>query len=74
MNAKADYVSKVVDHDDWGVSMGFFRRVDERWGPHTVDCFASYHNKKTVKFYSRFWTPGTAVVDSFAFGGFHLCV
>ncbi|WP_228265385.1 reverse transcriptase-like protein, partial [Acinetobacter baumannii] len=34
-NQKADYVSKIIDTDDWHVSEEFFSFMDKLWGPHT---------------------------------------
>ena len=53
-NQKADYYSKIVDFDDWCVSNDYFRAIDSRRGPFTLDCFASYANTKLPRFYSRF--------------------
>ena len=46
-NEIADYLSRVVNYDDWSLSSDtlssdIFQWVDKMWGPHTVDCFASY--------------------------------
>ena len=38
--------------------------LEESWGVHSVDCFASYYNKVS-KFFSRFWNPGCSGVDFF---------
>jgi len=65
LNQKADAISKFVDIDDWQLTVEFFRVLDVLWGPHTVDCFANYYNRKTPKFFSRFWNPGTSGVDAF---------
>ena len=35
------------------------------WGPHSVDCMATFFNAKVEKFFSRFWNPGSAGVDFF---------
>ena len=64
LNQKADYYSKIVDFDDWCVSNDYFREIDSRWGPFTVDCFASYANTKLPRFYSRFYSPNTLGVDA----------
>jgi len=64
-NEIADQLSRIVDHDDWGVSHEFFGKMDKMWGPHTVDRFANYKNKKLPRFNSRFWNPGTETVDCF---------
>ena len=31
-NEKADYLSKIVDYDDWGACPEIFRQLDELWG------------------------------------------
>ena len=43
-NEKADYLSRIVDTDDWSLSYRLFGFVESRWGPHTVDRFSSYYN------------------------------
>ena len=65
LNEKSDYLSKIVDYDDWELAPEFFRQLDELWDPFTVDCFATHYNRKVPKYFSRFWNPGTAGVDAF---------
>lgn len=65
LNEKADFLSKIVDYDDWKLAPGFCRQLDELWGLFTVDCFATHYNKKVSKCFSRLWNPGTAGVDAF---------
>ena len=67
LNDKADYISKIYDRDDWSISQFCFDKLNAMWGPFTMDRFASFHNKKVVRFNSRFWTPGSLGVDAFAF-------
>jgi hypothetical protein len=64
-NTKADYISKMVDHEDWGVTDTFFEFIDNLWGPHSVDRFASVVNKKISRFNSLFWNPSSEAVDAF---------
>lgn len=64
-NQKADYLSRIVDADDWSLSNCLFRLVDSRWGPHTVDRFSSYYNSQLPRYNSRFWNPGSEAVDAF---------
>ncbi|CAH3148554.1 unnamed protein product, partial [Porites evermanni] len=45
-NEVADYLSKIVDFDDWGVKDSYFQTVNSIWGPFTVDCFANSVNAK----------------------------
>ena len=40
-NEVADYLSKIVDFDDWCVKDSYFRAVESTWRPFTVDCFAN---------------------------------
>ena len=39
-NQQADFLSKIVDFDDWGVSNEIFHYLDSLWGPHEIDFFA----------------------------------
>lgn len=62
-NEKVDYLSKLIDYDDWGVSVEFFEYIDSIWGPHTVDRVANANNKKMSRFNSVFWNPSSEAVD-----------
>lgn len=64
-NEQADAISRIIDLDDWQISEEFFELIQNKWGPHTIDCFATYYNTKLPKFYSRFWNPGAHGVDFF---------
>lgn len=65
LNEKADYYSKIVDHDDWGVSFEIMSIIQSRFGSLSVDWFASNHNAKLPRFYSRFWNDSCAGIDAF---------
>lgn len=64
-NERADYLSKINDPDDWGISMFVFKQLESLWGPYDMDWFASYYNAKVDRFCSRYWNPGSAVMDAF---------
>ena len=64
-NDQADAISRFLDTDDWQLSEGFFQMLENRWGPHTIDCFANYYNRKLARFFSRFWNPGACGIDFF---------
>jgi hypothetical protein len=64
-NTPADYLSRILDIDDWAISTEFFQFIDELWGPHSVDRFASSNNAKTMLFNSLYWNPGSLGVNSF---------
>ena len=65
LNMRADFLSRIVDYDDWGVDPCILRALDASWGPHSVDCFASSYNALLPRFHSRFWSPGCEAVDTF---------
>ncbi|VDI73126.1 Hypothetical predicted protein [Mytilus galloprovincialis] len=52
-NEIADYISRIIDTDDWGVAVHVFEYLDSLWGPHEIDWFASDHNHRLPVFYSR---------------------
>ena len=65
LNVRADFLSRIVDHDDWFLDPAIFARIDAMWGPHTVDRFASFHNAQLPRFNSHCWNPGSEAVDAF---------
>ena len=77
-NEKADYISRIIDHDDWQINPVVFR-LDCLWGPHTYDRFASPHNSQLPRFDNKFWNPLCSAVDTLrrpglvmSIGGCHL--
>ena len=66
LNTKADYISNIVDYDDWQTTFEFFNFLDSMWGPHTIDRFASVNNAKLDRFNSLFWYSTTEAVDAFS--------
>ena len=64
-NEKADFLSKLVDYDDWGITDEFFDFLNGMWGPFSVDRFASHYNTKLQRFNSKYWCPKTEAVDAF---------
>lgn len=67
MNERADYLSKIVDYEDWKVKDEYFHATVSRWGLCTIDCFANCDNAKTPRYYSKFYYPNSLGVDAFAF-------
>ena len=65
LNERADYISRIVDHDDWLINPCVFAWLNSLWGPFTVDNFADHVNAKLPIFHSKFWCPGTSAVDTF---------
>ncbi len=62
----ADAGSKEVDRDDWGIDVFSFNKLQKRYGPFSVDLFASTGNNRVERFYSPFAMPEAEGVDAFA--------
>jgi len=60
VNAYADKLSRQNDSTDWSLPVRTFEEMERRFGPHTVDLFASNLNTRCGRFYSRVWSPGCA--------------
>jgi hypothetical protein len=67
LNEQADYLSKIIDYEDWKVKDIYFHSIQSYWGSLTIDCFASNENHKLPRYYSRFFSPGSLGVDCFAY-------
>ncbi|KAL5496815.1 hypothetical protein EMCRGX_G013175 [Ephydatia muelleri] len=64
-NELADFISRIVDYDDWQISPALFYYLEEAWGPYSVDRFADNFNTRLSRFNSRFACPGSEAVDTF---------
>ncbi|VDI45921.1 Hypothetical predicted protein, partial [Mytilus galloprovincialis] len=64
-NSQADYISRMVDYEDWGVSNEFFQFMNDLWGPYTIDRFSNSQNAKVCRYNSLFWNPCAIAVDAF---------
>ena len=64
-NSQADFLSKIVDFDDYSLHDEVFFHLENLWGPHSVDRFACCYNAKLPRFNSRFVQPGAEAVDAF---------
>ena len=65
-NEKADYISRLIDHEDWEVSGKCFDLMNGLWGPFTIDRFANFNNKKLNRYNSLYWNPGSEAIDAFS--------
>lgn len=66
-NSRADYLSRITEIDDWGVTPEIIDMIQNKWGNLDVDFFASEHNAKLPVFYSRFWSYQSTGVDAFTY-------
>ena len=64
-NELADFISRIINYDDWQVDPECFYDLDGIWGPHSIDRFADNYNSQLPRFNSRFACPGTEAVDAF---------
>jgi hypothetical protein len=64
-NKFADEISKFRSTDEWQVTGAFFEFLDKMWGPHDIDRFATYLNRKVKRFNSKFVDFETEAVDTF---------
>ncbi len=65
LNERADYLSRIIDYDDWFLNPAVFAMLDREWGPHSVDRFADCNNCQVPHFNGRCWNPGSEAVDAF---------
>lgn len=65
LNERADVLSRFIDPDDWSIHPSIFRMVDTRFGPHSIDRFASHYNAQLSLFNTKYASPGSCGVDAF---------
>ena len=53
-NERADYLSRIEDFDDWGISEELIAFIVAHCGMLKIDWFASHYNRKLERFYSRY--------------------
>lgn len=66
-NEEADALSRFNDNADWELSPQCFALIDELWGKHDFDRFASADNARCRLFNSRYYDPQAAGCDAFRF-------
>ena len=52
-----------MDSEVWQLNPRFFKCLDNLWGKHSIDRFASMNNCQLRSFDSRWWDPRTEAVD-----------
>ena len=59
-NALANHLNREADNSEcWQLATRIFRYYDKRWGPHSIDRFASFANKKLLRYNAK-WRDGEA--------------
>ena len=64
-NMTADYLSKMNDTDDWGITNAFLQYLNTFGQELTFDRFANSSNAKLKLFNSKYWDIGSAGIDAF---------
>ena len=64
-NMRADELSRLPSKHEWQISSRAFAQLDHRWGPLTVDRFASPANNKLARFNARWHAATAEAVDAF---------
>ena len=60
LNTHADFLSRILSHHDWRLNPNLFRYLDNTWGPHDVDRFASLVTTQLPRYNSLYSDPTTA--------------
>ena len=63
-NQIADRLSRLQDRYEWRLHPGIFHRIDQAFGPHTVDRFASLQSTQLRRYNSAFHDPAAEAVDA----------
>jgi hypothetical protein len=56
-NVWADTLSRELDTEDSQLNSWIFEHLQDRWGPHTIDRFASMLNAQLPRFIARWRDP-----------------
>jgi len=65
LNVRADKASRWRDdRQEWRLSDEAFGEVEQAFGPHTIDLFASRRNTQLPRFFSRWLDPDSAATDA----------
>lgn len=65
-NEYADRLSRDKDSSDWRLLPHVFQRINNCWGPCTIDRFATAENAHLPRFNSRDMSAGTEALDGWA--------
>ena len=63
-NIWADGLSRIKDNSDWKLKDNKFRRLNKPWGPVSIDRFASFENKQTLRYNAKWRDVRAEAADS----------
>lgn len=64
LNVISDELSRLKDKSDWVLRRRAFRRLQQRFGAHTIDRFATRANRRLPRFNSRLPEPDSEAQDA----------
>lgn len=64
-NVTADTLSRSPDRHNWMLNPRLFQILEDKWGPHSVDRFATFQNTQIPRFNSLFLDVGSEAIDAF---------
>ena len=64
LNLKADLLSRCYDSDDWSIADEIFDNLYARFGPFSIDRFATCYNTKCTKFNSKWFHTQAEVMNA----------
>ena len=67
----ADFWSRIIDKADWSLAPPLAAKLMHRWGPRTMDLFASSANALLSRYCSMVPMPGAEAVDAFTISWAH---
>ena len=65
LNERADRLSRLRTFADWSLRPEVFRALEDAWGPHSVDRFASEASALLPRFNARWLSPAAEAMDAF---------
>ena len=66
LNSSADRLSRSPDTHNWMLHPVLFRWLNRRFGPFTIDRFATNLNAQLPRFNSRYWEPNSEGINALA--------
>ena len=64
LNLKADLLSRCYDSDDWSIADEIFDNLYARFGPFSIDRFATCYNTKCTRFNSKWFHTQAEVMNA----------
>ncbi len=63
-NSQANHLSQLFPQHKWSITPHLFNALNQRWGPHSVNCMATACNTLLPHFNSHFWEVRSEAVNA----------